>query len=273
MSGPLAVVVAGKEGLRLPDLARAVAGFRGMTVLEATMAARNARGILAEGLDAARAADLVRLLAAEGVAARALPASVLAAPPRAVLLARATPAPEGLLAEREGRALAVPWGRIRLVAVAPFTETTWKSVMEKAPPTTGEAVRDAAWTVLSHVVTGAVSGHPVLVPLPFGEDRQVEKRIPQVEFRLLLDLLLEGPAERLRVDPDDFDFSGLGDAMVHSSHANLRLLVERIAAAAPLAATSLGADLLLTGGRMTSLGYESVDDYERELRWLAAVSA
>ena len=61
--------------------------------------------------------------------------------------------------------------------------------------------------------------------------------------------------------------------MAYAPHLNLKLLLESIVAAAPSAATSPGADLLLTGGRLASLGYASVDEFERELRWLAAVTA
>jgi len=258
---PVAVVVSGKEGLRLDALARAVAGFRGVTTQDAAMAVRKARGILAEELDAARAEDLVRRLAAEGIAARALPASLLVPPPPPLLLSRAEPTPAGLRMEARGEIRLVPWARMRLAAVAPFTETVYSRVMVKEQQTGRQMAMGAGVFAL----TG--------IPVSFGGKKKVERMVPKPEFRLFLDLLIEGPAERLRVDAGDFDFSGLGDRMAYAPHQNLRALLESVVAAAPSAATSPGADLLLTGGRLASLGYASVDDFERELRWLSAVTA
>jgi hypothetical protein len=155
---PVAVVVAGKEGLRLDALARAVAGFRGVPIQDATIQVRRARGILAEDLDGAGAEELVRRLAAQGVAARALPAGLLAALPRPLLLPHAEPTPAALLARMQGETLSVPWGRIRLVAVAPFTETVYEKVR---------------WP---WVPACALTG----VPVCFGGKKKIEKAVPTV---------------------------------------------------------------------------------------------
>jgi hypothetical protein len=257
---PLAVVVAGKEGLVPAALARAVAGFRKVTIPDGAMAVRKARGILAEDLDGAGAEDLVARLAAEGIAAKAVPASLLAPPPPPLILSRAEATPSVFVAEMKGETLRVPWGRIRLVAVAPFTTTVYGKVKTEDIASGREMAMQAG--------VMAFTG----VPLSLGKKKTAERAVPKSEFHLLLDLLLEGPVERLRVDAGRFDFSGLGKRMAYAPHVNLRLLLESIVAAAPTAATSPGADLLLTGGRLASLGYASVDDFEREMRWLAAVS-
>jgi hypothetical protein len=169
--------------------------------------------------------------------------------------------PDALQAETRGETLSVPWARLRLLAVAPFTETVYEKVMVKEERTGKQMAMGAGVFAL----TG--------IPVTFGGKKKVEKSVPKSEFRLLLDLLLEGPAERLRVDAGAFDYSGLGTRMAYSSHVNLKLLLESIVAAAPRAATSPGADLLLNGGRLGLLGYTSVEDFEREMRWLSAVVA
>ncbi len=98
------------------------------------------------------------------------------------------------------------------------------------------------------------------------------KTVSKSEFHLYLDLLLKDPPERLRADTGKFDFSGLGARMTYSPLANAKALLEAVVAAAPGAARSPGADLLLSGGRLATLGYASVADFEREERWLLTVA-
>jgi hypothetical protein len=255
-----AVVLGGKEGL-LPDvLARVLAAFRGVTVLDAAMAVRRARGILAERLDRAAAEDLAGRLRAEGIAAASVPASVLAELPPALLLSKAAPGPTGLrvVVRGEGERL-VPWDRLRLAAVAPFKETVYRKVTSNEGPS-GQQV---AMSVGITAITG--------MPVRLGAGKKQERSVPKSEFHLFLDLLLEYPAERLRVDAGRFDFSGLGDLMTYAGLTNTRTLLSACLAAAPRACRSPGADLLLTGGQLSSLGYESLADFEREERWLLTV--
>jgi hypothetical protein len=258
--GAYAVVVGVESGLRPDLIARALAAFRGVPVPDAAMAVRRARGILAEDLDGKGAEALLGRLAAAGVAARALPASALAVLPPVLLLGWAAPEPGALRIVVRGREeRAVPWERLRLVAVAPFTETVFQKVKSEEGP----SGKDMAMRAGLMAVTG--------LPISIGGSKKVVKMVPKSEFHLYLDLLLQGPAERLRVDTGRFDYSGLGEKMAYAAHANARALLEAVVAAAPGAARSPGADLLLGGGRLASLGYASLADFEREERWLLTV--
>lgn len=254
------MLVGRKEDQRPDVLSRVLAAFRGVTALDATMAVRRSRGILAEGLDRARAEDLASRLAAAGIGARVVAADGLAILPPVRLLARAAPGPDGLrvTVRGEGETL-VPWERLVLVAVAPWQETLRTKARGKEGPSGGQ--------MAMRVGVMAVTG----LPMGLGKKKAVEKTVTKTEFRLVLDLHLRAPADLLRVDAAHFDFSGLGKAMAYSAHGNMRALLEGIWDVAPGAATSPGADLLLLGGRLTSLGYESLDDFSREERWLMTV--
>ena len=258
--GTWAVLLAGPEDLRPDVVAKALASFRGIPMADAAMAVRRGRGVVAERLGQAEAEDFARRLLADGIGAVAIPESTMADLPKAALLGRAVPGPDGLLVvARPAASRLVPWSRIRLVAIAPFHETTTSKTTVKEGP----SGRDMAMRAGIMAVTG--------MPVSIGGKKKVEKTVSKTEFHLYLDLLLRDPAERLRVDGGHFDFSGLGARMAYSSLPNVKALLEEIVRGAPGAVRSPGADLLLAGGRLAALGYDSVEEFEREERWLGTV--
>ena len=261
VQGSFSVLLAGKEDLRSDIVAAALADFSGITTVDAAMAVRRGRGIVAEGLGQGEAEGLARRLIDAGVAAVAVEAAALPVLPAAEILSRAAPGPEGLrVSSRAAGERLLPWPRVRIVAVAPVNESIESLLKTEEGPSGGEMAMRAGIM--------AVTG----IPIGLGEKKKVEKKVVKIEFRLFLDLLLRGPSERLRAEATRFDFSGLGARKAYSSHLNMKALVEEILRGAPRAASSPGADLLLTGGRLSSLGYQSLADFEREERWLAAVA-
>ncbi|NUN53258.1 MAG: hypothetical protein HUU06_10810 [Planctomycetaceae bacterium] len=92
------------------------------------------------------------------------------------------------------------------------------------------------------------------------------------EFRNVLDLLLEGPQDRLRLDGEEYcDFAGLGKVRAPTVLGNIKALAAALAAAVPSAGLSRGLELLLEGGRVSDAGYEAEEDLLREQRWLLAL--
>jgi hypothetical protein len=259
------VVLASKEDLRTDAVARALAGLRKAAVLDAMPAARRSRGIVLENATLADAEALVRRLEDQGLAAKAGYAEALSTVPPAILLANATTASDGLRAGfRGGEERLVPWARIRILALGTWTETVrvgTKEVEDAPSPWDGAATIGAT-------IVGAAVGVPIHIT-PRRRTRKVE--VTRTETLRVLDLLLRGPEERLRIRTDDFDWSGLGPRMAPTSFDNLRALVEEVLRFAPDAGTSPGADLLRSGGRLSSVGHDSPEDFEREERWLLSV--
>jgi hypothetical protein len=254
------VLVASKEDFRPDAVARGVAAFRGIPMADAAMAVRRCRGIVAEGVARAEAEGLAARLGAEGVSARAMPEASLAVLPAPLLLARLGPAPDGMRAEVRGSGeRLVPWPRVRLVATAHLTATTQTKVQGKEGPSAG----DMAMRAGAMALTG--------IPISFGKKKATERTVSRTEFLLLVDVVLRDPAERLRVQAQRFDWSGLGPRMAYNALANVRALAEEILRASACASRSLGTDLLLSGGPLTSLGYRGIEEFEREERWLLAV--
>lgn len=82
------------------------------------------------------------------------------------------------------------------------------------------------------------------------------------------DLYYEDPGRRIRIDASAFNFSGLGDRLQLSGQANLKLLIEDLLRGAPETWTNDGARLFVEGKPIHTLGHRSLDDLEREARWL-----
>jgi len=256
-----AVLLEREAAARVEEATRALARVLGTTLPDAAMAVRRARGILLDGAGRGEAEALAAGLAAEGVVARAVPSSSVQAPPQAFALTRAAPLPDGLHVAPAGESGAVvPWGRVRLLALGPWKETVrgGKVKVEEGPSAGQMALR-----------AGVMLGTGL--PIGLGKKKTREVVVEKTEFRILLDVVLRGPAERRRIHAEKFDWSGLGPLMAFAAHANVRAMVGEILRLAPAAGRSPGVDLLLAGGRLASLGFEGPDDFEREERWLLAV--
>lgn len=252
------LLAASAADLRREGLPKALGRALGITAIDAGMILRRSRGILREGLAREEAERIAGVLGSAGVATRVIADAVVAALPPARALLRVEPTPSGLdVLLRAGGREVIPWERIVLLSVGPWQETIRTAAKGGgAGPTAGEMAAKAGFMAM----TG--------LPVNFGRRKGSEpKAVVRTEFHLLLDLLLEGPEDRLWVDGNRCDYSGLGAAMAPTSLANLKALAAALAAALPGAARGGGTELLLAGGRLSALGYESEEDFLREQRW------
>ena len=259
---PFSLLAASPADLRREGLPRALASALGLTSIDVGILLRRSRGILRENLPRAEADRIAGLLGDVGVGTLVLPGAGVAALPPARAVARMEPAPEGIRAVlRGGGGEVIPWERLAGLSFGWWAAAS-RTTETRGPegPSAGEMAARAGFMV----VTG--------LPIGLGRKGKPEPRtVVRTEFRILLDLLLDGPEERLRVDGENSDFSGLGAAMAPTGLANVRALAAALAAAVPGASRNAGADLLVGGGRLSAIGYESEADFLREQRWLRAV--
>ncbi len=87
----------------------------------------------------------------------------------------------------------------------------------------------------------------------------------------VLDILTENPARRLRVDTRKFDFSSLPGSAPAEPLRSLMILCGLLLRRAPSADRNHGARLLFKGARPHEFGYASLEDLEREFRWILAL--
>ena len=78
-----------------------------------------------------------------------------------------------------------------------------------------------------------------------GGKREVEKTVENVDLVYYLDLYLDAPAEHLRIDAQDFDYSCLGAKKGYSVAVNFHQLVFDLADASKGALRNKGTTVLL----------------------------
>lgn len=213
-------------------LARALAAVRNELVQDQVLAARSAWGIVADDLPEEEAKTLGEALRSHGVECAVCRTAAL---PRLPAVERAKII-DGL-----------PDGRPALIAVAAITESVTKT-------------KSTASARLER--TGGLSFNVR------AERKPADMTDTEHRLDFYADLYYEDPARRMRIDASAFNFSGLGDRMQFRGQANLKLLLEDLLQAAPGTWTNQGARVLLEGKPIRSIGHRSLDDLEREARWL-----
>lgn len=260
---PHAVLVRSPEKFTPAAVAGVLARRAKAPALDFAAPARRAWGVAAESLPAAEAESLASDLTAVGQAALAVPTSLLEVPPEPVLAAKAELSSEGFDLV-SGRANAAPerlsWARLAAICAASLEERARRTVTETTPVEMGEqAVR---------------LGLTMATGLPLMKSAKQTKRVVETKDRALaLDLLFMEPSRRLRVDARAFDFSLLGAKMGYGAEANFLVLVEELVARAPRALRGKGTRALLARRPAADSLYESLDDLDREERWLLTLAA
>ena len=250
---PHAVLLRSPESYTPPKLAAALAKREKRPALDFAASARRNWGLAAESLPAEQAEALAADLTAAELPAIAAPASLLESPPPSRPLPRAELSREGLGVE--GQTLS--WERLAVVCAAAL-ETS-----KSFTTTTGPSAAERAVRIGITLATG----------LPVGMGKSETKTVQHKDRQQLLDLLFLEPAARLRLDAERFDYSMLGAKKGYSSHTNLIALLETLTERAPKALRGRGTRALLSRKTGAESLYESLDDLEREERWLLTLAA
>lgn len=262
MAEPLKYCVILERRAAVPALAEALAKARGTPLADASRAARGAFGLVAGALAEPEARALAEGLAAGGVAALALPESLVEEPPPARALLRCEPREAGLFwTPRDGKAPQLaPWRALALVAAAAFKRAESRVVREDAS--------NMARRALGLGLTLATGIPPSLTG---ASKREVERRVETSEVVHYADFVFEDL--RLRVDAQEFDFSGLGARMSYDAPSNLRRLVTLAFEARPEIPRTEGAWIIGEGRPLREMPYNELADLEREERWLWTLRA
>lgn len=198
-----------------------------------------------------------------GVPARVVPAVHVVSTPAPALLHWLRAVPEGLfytVGTSDPSEKRIPWEAVRLVAAVPLKETTTSTKIVKEGPTASQ--KAVGMGIM--MVTG--------LPLGMGKTKEVKKTVQETELFLYMDIFAEesGGLTRLQVDGQKFNYAALE---VHGPDVmgNFRLLLQAVDRFAGTAFRNGGARGLLAGRPVAGLGYDSPDDYEKEVRWLLSI--
>jgi hypothetical protein len=248
MAEPLryAVLLTSRESLKPGLLAAALAPVLKQPAVDLAPRLRRCWGFVELDADEAAARAQVEALVARGLPALAVPRSLIEDVPAAEAVGALPEAPHP----------------VRLVAAASFTRRQTRTVKEEQGPSTGERA-------LGIGITLATGLPPSLFGV--GGKKQVDKTVESSDLVTFLEVYAGAPARRLRVDSQDFDYSCLGPAMGYDTAGNFKKLVEQLSAGG--ARLTVGARALLAGQPARALGYEGLEDLEREARWLFTLAA
>lgn len=257
---PHAVVLRAPTRFDMKAVAAVLAGCGLLTAENWLPVVRRCWGIVAEPSVAEEAEALATALSAAGLAAVAVPVSLLEEPPTALIVTKADLSGDGfdILAGRAGaEAQRLVWTHMKVLSAGAVSETSRKTVAE-GPSAGGKALRFGATLVTGLPLMGGKS-----------KTRQVseERRTPFIE------MIFVSPARRIRILAAEFDYMVLGPKMSCSAELNFRALVSELASRAPGALRGKGARAVLSKAPSGELDYESFDDAQREERWLLALDS
>lgn len=243
--------------LRRPEFAKSLSRFKGIPLQDAALQARRSWGFAGEGLDKGPAEELARILDAEGLKALALPSNLVEELPEARLVARAELAQDGFrVFFKDGRGESLPWGALALVAAAAFDQ----------PPDTKRRSG-----VKEKKGLGFLGGTEAISPLSGERHERTSGTASDVLF--YLEISLRKPIRRFRIDAQHFDYACLEEGMGLDALGNFRKLLERLTREAPESLRNHGARCLAKGSPLSHMGYESLKDLDREVRWLLTLEA
>lgn len=225
----------------------------------AAAAARHCWGLLGKDLTEADAAGLEAHCADSGVKTLRLACPQPPLPAAEKVKAVSFAGGSAVFSLSGATAVQAAPGDITVLAAAPVKQETLRSV--KA--TEGPSSQEKAVRLGIMAVTG--------LPIGMGKSKEVNREVRGSEMSFFLDLLLDRQGRRLRVAPEDFNFSCLKANKTYSSQVNLRLFCAEAAAFAPGAARNTGLLAMLASRPLSALPYDSLEDLEREeLRLLLA---
>ena len=221
-------------------LAKALAAFRKTPVQDQIVPARKGWGIIAEHIGSEEAQRLVEGLRQSGLESKVVPS--LAALPAAQAITRwETSIPEQPV--------------LMAAAGITVTSTTTKTIQEG--PSAGQKILSAGILL--------TTGLPIKIG---GKERTVEKTQQHSDLIFYLDLIYQDPLRRRRIDAQRFDYSFLKERKLYFLMGNFKLLLGDLVQAVPAVWRNHGTRVLLDNKPVQTMGYESLQDLERETRWL-----
>jgi hypothetical protein len=243
-------------------VAKGLAAFQKIPVLDAIQKAKKAWGIPAEHLDEAQAAACVQALGVAGVRAEAVASESLAILPDPTLIAGMQMFPTRWhLKEKSGKSHEIAPGDLNILAACAIKETRSATTQKTIGPSAGQKL--ASFGIM--MATG--------LPIRIGPKKQtIEATAEHSELFFYAELHAVQKAMRFRIDAQHFDYGVLGAAKDASIIQNFPKLLQMFAQAAPAALQNRGAQIWLAHRPLLEMGYQSLHDLDRECRWLLTLA-
>lgn len=257
------VLISKPQDFQPGKIAQALAHFQKIPAQDAAPAARKCWGIIEEDLEKKKAEELVACLKESGLESFTIPRGLLEDLPPLSPVPRLELEESGIRGlPKNGEEKRISYAAISLIAAIGFKKTTTSTVKIKEGPSLAEKAIGFG-LMLS---TG--------LPIKVGKkEKETLKNQEQSELVFFLDICGQEQSARLRVDAQNFDFSCLGERMEYNIFGNFKTLISEFTRRAPEAEKNRGASVILKNKSISAMGYESLNDLERESRWLLTLRA
>jgi hypothetical protein len=153
----------------------------------------------------------------------------------------------------------IAWSDVAILAAGGFTE----EVVRRDTASSGKTDKTRLVGIGVFLVTG--------IPMGLFGGKKKEAKPVKTNRLITFAQLITTQGESFHMDPEHFDFSGLGPQKQVNASLNFRTLIAEFARLTP-ARINLGTRLLLTNQSMTLANYQSLADFETELLWLVNTS-
>jgi hypothetical protein len=257
-SAQYACLVTKVDKFEVPPVAEVLAREKKLLIADAALAARRCWGFAADNVEKSVSDRLAMALNSAGIGGVSIPVS-LVEPLSPVTPVNKIEFLEGALNlwAKTGESLRVTSQALTLVAAVCYRQTTKKEVkVQEGPDLKQQAVRMGIF-----MTTG--------IPLGLGrKPKEVVKVTESSDLVYGLDLCQKEGAMRLRILAEDFDYSCLKGKMTYNTIENFRSLIEAITHSSPLALRNRGTRVLIERRPINNMGYDTIEDMERESRWL-----
>ena len=256
--GRYAVLLAAPEGLQVAPLAKALAIFKKTPLQDAARVARNSRGFVGEHLSQEEAQELVSWLADCGIGSLVMAQASIRELAQAQRVSRLEVRLDALhLSGKAGAAVTIPSNSLAIVAAAGIQVLATETVKTREGPTA--AARMVRAGIL--MTTG--------IPLRIGKKKpKTQQKVTSSEILFYLDLITREPEARYRIDAQNFDYSYLKKRMLHHSFGNFKMLLSDVIQITPCALHNRGTGVIMKSQPVSTMGYGSLADFERESQWL-----
>jgi len=253
-----AVLLARPESFDAVALSKVIGQFKNIPSIDAVVEAKQSWGVVAESLPEDRVKALKALLDAAAMPAVVVLTSAIVKIPAPVWIAKIQWGADRLeCRSKKEEAFVLTKDSLEMIAACAINEDHTRTIQVREGPTAGQRI--ASMGIM--MATG--------LPIHIGPKSQtIEKKEHRSELLFFLDLFERERKLHLRIDAQKFDYSFLKEKKQYSVLMNMKTLLRELAAFAPAAAQSRGTQILLKDKPIVEMGYQSLDDLDRESRWL-----
>ena len=241
----------------LNDIAKPFAQFRNILVPDALPLIKHRWGLVEENLEQSEAERLSKLFMEAGLANVVISGTMVEnnMPPHAVAAIRVDEKGMGVSVQADAWQI-IPWKAFSLLGVAVLKEKIMHTTTKEQGPSAQEKLLKTGILL----ATG--------IPLPMTRKSKVTTTTEETNLHYYLDLFIDRPRLRLRLEGHKLDYQFLKEKMVMSAQENFRTLLREFLKHAPQVLRNGSFERMASPQALAITYHDSVKSFDQECRWL-----